>query len=161
MPLTHCRGVVSPPSHAQLGCIRNLGALLGLGGKQGGGLQPFGVSFVLSLCSCAWICAWSQDIWVLSEQLTLASEASLCLSFPPAPRGGSSVGGFWGLRLSQGMEATLVLGKHGNNTAHSPCWEEACHHPALVLCPLAEPASTGGVFSSWDFPVLAVSALRC
>lgn len=75
---------MSPPSSAQLGCVGDLGALPGLGGMWGGGLQPFSVSFVPSLCSCVWICAWSQDIWVPSEQLTLASATSLCLSFPPA-----------------------------------------------------------------------------
>lgn len=61
--LSHAaRGCVPPPSSAQLGCVGDLGALPGLMGMWGGGLQPFGVSFIPSLCSCAWICAWSQDI---------------------------------------------------------------------------------------------------
>lgn len=102
------------------GLHQEAGSSFGAGGKQGGGLQPFGVSFVPSLCSCAWICAWSQDTWVLSEQLTLASEASLCLTFPLALRGGLSAGFVWGLHLSQGTEPALVLGKHSNNPAHSP-----------------------------------------
>lgn len=83
-------------------------------------MQPFGVSFVLSLYSCVWICARSQDIWVLSEQLTLASEASLCLTLPLVPRGGLSAGGIRGLCLSQGTEQALALGKHSSNTAHFP-----------------------------------------
>lgn len=110
------QGGYVPPILCPAGLCQEPGSSFGAGGKQGGGLQPFGVSFVLSLCSCAWICAWSQDIWVLSEQLTLASETSLCLTFPLAPRGGLSAGGVWGLCLSQGTEPALVLGKHSNNT---------------------------------------------
>lgn len=110
------QGGCVPPIPCPAGLCQEPGSPFGAGGKQGGGLQPFDVSFVLSLCSCAWICAWSQDIWVLSEQLTLASETSLCLTFPLAPRGGLSAGGVWGLRLSQGTEPAMVLGKPSNNT---------------------------------------------
>lgn len=87
------RGVVSPhpvPSWAASGTQE---LCQGWGGVRGGGLQPFGVSFIPSLCSCAWICAWSQDIWVLSEQLTLVSAASPCLSFPPCCPGEDGAAG--------------------------------------------------------------------
>lgn len=100
--LSHtARGCVPPPHPVPSWAASGTQDLCrGWGGMWGGGLQPFGVSFVPSLCSCAWICAWSQDVWVLSEQLTLASAASLCLSFPPASRGRVGLpAGVWGLRL--------------------------------------------------------------
>lgn len=147
MPFTRREGLCLPPHAVPSWAAQGMRELCrGWGGVRGGGLQPFGVSFVPSLCSCAWICAWSQDIWVLSEQLTLASNASPCLSFPPAstgrvepPLGFASGPQGWSQPWS--WESRAI-------TQHVPRnGEGACHHLALASChhpALARPASTWG-----------------
>lgn len=158
-------------SHATRGCISpilcpagDLGAVLGRGGSGEGACSRLVSPSSRPCVSCAWICAWSQDVWVLSEQLTLASATSLCLTFPPLP-------------LRRGLDGGRGLGFAPGPKRQSQPWpqasgavtrrvpghgEEAFQHPSLVLCPLARPSSRGGAWSTQDLSLSAVTAaLRC